>query len=78
MKTKDKSSWEGGAMDKTEKLLRSLFDLQHFEKNERLDKVIHGAEDGESGLPLDDSQLEFNAAGEPEAWRIRTGEDDKQ
>lgn len=65
-------------MDKTEKLLRSLFDLQHFEKNERLDKVIHGAEDGESGLPLDDSQLELNAAGEPEAWRIRTEEDDKQ
>ena len=33
-------------MDKTEKLLRSLFDLQHFEKNERLDKVIHGAAPG--------------------------------
>lgn len=78
MKNKDKSSWEGGAMDKTEKLLRSLFDLQHFEKNERLDKVIHGVEDGESGLPLDDSRLELNAAGEPEAWRIRTEEDDKQ
>lgn len=65
-------------MDETKKLLRSLFDFQRFEGNERLDRVIRSVEAGGSGLPLEDSWLELNAAGEPEAWRTRTGEDDKR
>ena len=65
-------------MDETEKLLRSLFDFQRFEGNERLNRVILGTEGGENGLPLEDSLLELNAAGEPEAWRARMWEDDKR
>lgn len=67
-------------MDGMEKLLRSLLDFQRFEGNERLDGVIqHSTEGGESGLPLEDGQMEVNAAGEPEIWRIPTGrEDDKR
>lgn len=65
-------------MDKTEKLLYSLFDFQRFEKNERLDKVIRSAGNDGEILPLDDSQLELNAAGEPEAWRVRIEEDGKR
>lgn len=63
------------AMDKTEKLLRRLFDYQRFEENERLDKLIQDA-DGEDGVPLEDSRLDLNAAGEPEIWRSRKREDD--
>lgn len=66
-------------MDKIEKLIHSLFDFQRFEGNERLNRAIHSTEGGENGFPLEESQLELNAAGEPEAWRIRTGrEDDKR
>lgn len=63
-------------MDESEKLLRALLDFQRFEKNERLDKVIRGTEEDMDGLPLDDSRLDLNAAGEPEIWRSRKREDD--
>lgn len=65
-------------MDETKKLLRSLFDFQRFEGNERLNRVVRSIEGGGNELPLEDSCLELNAAGEPETWRIRTGEDDKR
>ena len=67
-------------MDGIEKLLRSLFDFQRFKGNKRLDRIIqHSTEGGGNGLPLEDSQMEVNAAGEPETWRIPTGrEDDKR
>lgn len=65
-------------MDETEKLLRSLFDFQRFEGNERLNKVIRSVEGDGNGLPLEDSRLELNAAGEPDTWRIRMWEDDKR
>lgn len=63
-------------MDESEKLLRALLDFQRFEKNERLDKVIRSTEEDMDGLPLDDSRLDLNAAGEPEIWRSRKREDD--
>ena len=64
-------------MHNIEKLLRELFDFQRFEKNERLDNVISSVEGGESGIPLDDSRLDLNAAGESDTWRALTKEDDK-
>lgn len=63
-------------MDESEKMLRALLDFQRFEKNERLDKVIRSTEEDMDGLPLDDSRLDLNAAGEPEIWRSRKREDD--
>ena len=65
-------------MDKSEKLLRLLFDFQRFEKNERLDSVIRSAEGGEYGSPLEDSRLDLNAAGEPDVWRTQNQEDGKR
>ena len=64
-------------MDRTEKLLRALFDFQHFAGNERLDKIIRTAEQTGNGTPLEDSELEVNAAGEANAWRF-SAEDDKK
>ncbi len=61
-------------MDRSEKLLRALFDFQRFQKNERLEKIVR-TED--MGVPLDDSDLELNAAGENETWRAETGGDEK-
>ena len=50
-----------------EKKLEKLFDYQHFEKNERLEKLIKTA--GKSGLrELSDENLSMlNAAGDPHA-----------
>ena len=64
-------------MDKSEKLLRALFDIQRFEKNERLENIIRSTADDENGLPLEDSRLDLNAAGEPDIWRGQKREDDK-
>lgn len=71
-------------MDKTENLLRALFDFQRFAGNERLDGLIRAAGDGNAGnmgfggagagVPLEDDDMELNAAGEADAWRVRTGE----
>ena len=58
-------------MDNTEKRLRALFDFQRFAGNERLDALIRAAEESGAGTPLDDGELDLNAAGEPEAWRLR-------
>lgn len=64
-------------MDRTENLLRALFDFQRFAGNERLDKMIRAAEQTESVMPLEDSELEVNAAGEADAWRFSTKDDKK-
>lgn len=64
-------------MDKTEGLLRALFDFQRFEGNKRLDDVICAAGDVGGGVPLEDDDMELNAAGEADAWRVRTGEKKK-
>ena len=54
-----------------ENLLRALFDFQRFAGNERLDALIRAAGGSDAGTPLDDGALDLNAAGEPEAWRLR-------
>lgn len=114
-------------MDKTESLLRALFDFQRFAGNERLDALIRAAGDGNAddaaaggagadgadtgsaktgvvgtgsaragnagtggaragntgtggvgaGVPLEDDEVDLNAAGEADAWRVRTGEKKK-
>ena len=58
-------------MENMEKRLRALFDFQRFAGNERLDALIRAAEESDAGTPLDDGELDLNAAGEPEAWRLR-------
>ncbi len=57
-------------MDRTENILRALFDFQRFAGNKRLDSVIRAAEGAPFGLPLEDGEMELNAAGEPETWRL--------
>lgn len=114
-------------MDKTESLLRALFDFQRFAGNERLDALIRAAGDAGNdeakagdagfsgadtdgakagnagtggakagnagiggakignagtrgvgaGVPLEDDEVDLNAAGEADAWRVRTGEKKK-
>ena len=58
-------------MENTERRLRALFDFQRFAGNERLDALIRAAEESDAGTPLGDGELEWNAAGEPEVWRLR-------
>ena len=58
-------------MDNIEKRLRTLFDFQRFAGNERLDAIIRAAGESDAGTPLDDGELDLNAAGEPETWRLR-------
>ena len=58
-------------MENAEKRLQALFDFQRFAENERLDTLIRAAEEPDAGTPLGDGELEWNAAGEPEAWRLR-------
>ncbi len=64
-------------MDKTEYLLRTLFDFQRFAGNGRLDRLIRAAAETEGGVPLEDSELELNAAGDADAWRLRTKDGEK-
>ena len=64
-------------MDRTEQMLRTLFDFQRFAGNERLDRLIRTAQETEDGMLLDDSELELNAAGDADAWRVETKDGDK-
>ena len=58
-------------MDNMEKRLCALFDFQRFAGNERLDALIRAAGESDAGTPLDDGELDLNAAGEPETWRTQ-------
>ncbi len=64
-------------MDKTEDILIALFDFQRFEGNVHLDKIIGLDRKNAFGIPLNDSELEVNAAGEFDTWRTRTEENKK-
>ncbi len=59
-------------MNKTEGLLRTLFDFQRFAGNKRLEALIRDADGAGNGVPLEDSALEVNAAGGAEVWRSET------
>ena len=58
-----------------ENLLRALFDFQRFAGNERLDALIRAAELPGDTMELSDDELDLNAAGEPDVWRL-PGKDD--
>ena len=60
-------------MDKTERALRALFDFQRFERGGRLDAIIKSVDD--DIVPLDDNDLELNAAGECDIWRADKRDD---
>ena len=64
-------------MDRTEQMVRTLFDFQRFARNRRLDRLIRAAQKTGDGVLLDDSELELNAAGDADAWRIETKGGDK-
>ncbi len=64
-------------MDNFEKTLHALFDLQRFAGNERLDKLIRRAVPTDGSVSLDDNDLELNAAGESDVWRMKTEDDEK-
>ncbi len=64
-------------MDQMEQVLRALFDFQRFDENVRLGKLIRAAGETKDGALLDDSELELNAAGDADAWRIETKGEDK-
>ena len=53
-----------------ENLLRALFDFQRFAGNERLDALIRAAELPGDTMELSDDELDLNAAGEPDVWRL--------
>ena len=62
-------------MDRTEQMV--LFDFQRFAGNKRLDRLIRAAQEAGDGMLLDDSELELNAAGDADAWRVGTKDEDK-
>ncbi len=64
-------------MDGIERTLRVLFDFQRFSGNRRLGRLIRDAEEARAGVGLDDSELELNAAGDADALRLRTKDEDK-
>ena len=64
-------------MDRTEQMVRTLFDFQRFAGNKRLDRLIRAAQEAGDGMLLDDSELELNAAGDTDAWRTQTKDEDK-
>ena len=64
-------------MDRTERMVRTLFDFQRFAGNKRLDRLIRAAQEAGDGVLLDDSELELNAAGDAEAWRVGKKDEDK-
>ena len=64
-------------MDRTEHVLRTLFDFQRFAGNRRLDRLIRAAQAAGDGVLLDDSELELNAAGDADARRIQRKDEDK-
>ena len=53
-----------------ENLLRALFDFQRFAGNQRLDDVIRSAGLPGGAVELTDDELDLNAAGDVEAWRL--------
>ena len=59
-------------MNKTEGLLRTLFDFQRFAGNKRLEALIRDVDGAGDGVPLEDSTLELNAAGGADVWRNET------
>ena len=61
-------------MDRTERLLRMLFDFQRFAGNERLSRVICAADGAGAGMALDDCELELNAAGNLDMQRLSAKE----
>lgn len=61
-------------MEKTEKMLRALFDFQRFAENKRLEAMILSAEEGVGSL--DDDELEINAAGDLDALFTQTDGDE--
>ncbi len=58
-------------MDRTESRLRALFDFQRFAGNSRLEKLIRSVEETAGGVPLDDCELEVNAAGDADVYRLQ-------
>ena len=64
-------------MDRTEQMVRTLFDFQRFAGNRRLDRLIRTAQEAGDGALLDDSELELNAAGDADAWRLGKKDEDK-
>ncbi len=64
-------------MDRTERMVRTLFDFQRFAGNRRLDRLIRTAHETGDSLLLDDSELELNAAGDADAWRVGKKDEDK-
>ena len=63
-------------MGQTESFLRKLFDFQRFAGNKRLDEMIRAAEEAETGRPLEDSEMNLNAAGETDVRRLKAEEDE--
>ena len=63
--------------DPDETMLWKLFDFQRFAGNRRLDRIIRSAAGTADPVPLTDDQLELNAAGEPEAWRLLPDDSEK-
>lgn len=60
-------------MERAERVLRTLFDFQRFAGDARLERVICSAGETDGCIPLEDSELEVNAAGDADDWRARTG-----
>ncbi len=63
-------------MEKTEKMVRALFDLQRFAGNKRLETMIASAAEGVGSL--DDDELDLNAAGDTDALLMQTDGDEEQ
>lgn len=64
-------------MDRTEQMVRTLFDFQRFAGSKRLDRLIRAAQEAGAGVLLDDSELELSAAGDADAWRAEKKNEDK-
>ena len=56
-----------------ENKLKKLFDYQRFEQNDKLEKLIHETESRYARELSDEDLSLVNAAGEPEADKIRGG-----